>query len=75
MTNIFNFMDGLDGLAGGCGVIVAIFFGGGFLTMDGERASALSGAEASRRDRHALLSRNGEDRLIMKESDILGGLA
>ena len=27
MTNIFNFMDGLDGLAGGCGVIVAIFFG------------------------------------------------
>jgi UDP-GlcNAc:undecaprenyl-phosphate GlcNAc-1-phosphate transferase len=27
MTNIFNFMDGLDGLAGGCGVIVALFFG------------------------------------------------
>jgi UDP-GlcNAc:undecaprenyl-phosphate GlcNAc-1-phosphate transferase len=27
MTNIFNFMDGLDGLAGGCGAIVAIFFG------------------------------------------------
>ncbi len=22
MTNIFNFMDGLDGLAGGCGVIL-----------------------------------------------------
>ena len=27
MTNIFNFMDGLDGLAAGCGVIVALFFG------------------------------------------------
>jgi UDP-N-acetylmuramyl pentapeptide phosphotransferase/UDP-N-acetylglucosamine-1-phosphate transferase len=27
MTNIFNFMDGLDGLAGGCGAIVALFFG------------------------------------------------
>ena len=27
MTNIFNFMDGLDGLAGGCGAIVAFFFG------------------------------------------------
>ena len=27
MTNIFNFMDWLDGLAGGCGLIVAIFFG------------------------------------------------
>lgn len=27
MTNIFNFMDGLNGLAGGTGVIVATFFG------------------------------------------------
>ncbi len=27
MTNMFNFMDGLDGLAAGCGVIVALFFG------------------------------------------------
>ncbi len=27
MTNIFNFMDGLNGLAGGTGVIVAAFFG------------------------------------------------
>ena len=27
MTNIYNFMDGLDGLAGGCGVIAALFFG------------------------------------------------
>lgn len=27
LTNIFNFMDGLNGLAGGTGVIVAAFFG------------------------------------------------
>ena len=27
MTNIYNFMDGLDGLASGCGVVVAAFFG------------------------------------------------
>jgi len=42
--NAFNFTDGLDGLAGGVGVIVLLFFVGGLLAVGATLAAALLGA-------------------------------